>query len=160
MPAVVSRTVVTTTTKTVKKPTQYKSGIGKRLFANSTKLEKVEKKQLAKHTFKSLKAVAKSDSPQRFVEADGKSWIRTGINDAELAQRLLSRAPWMVGVPGRKDGAFFRVERARFDGDGWLQVQGGVVPSSIKKKDLLGCGFTADHIACQPMPPVRIEAFK
>lgn len=72
MPAVVSRTTVVTT-KTVKKPTQYKSGIGKRLFANSTKLEKVEKKQLASHTSKALKAAGKPDNSQRFIEADGKS---------------------------------------------------------------------------------------
>ena len=128
------------------KPADH-SGVGRRLFKNATRVEAKEKEILRAHSKKALRT-----SDTRFDGIQGR-WLNTTLSDEAEVLRHLSRSPWVVDI---SDGVFFAVERARME-QGRLQVQGSLVPTSVKKKDIDSAAFTVDHVACQDVAPLIIQ---
>lgn len=100
------------------------------------------------------KAVKAASDKRRFGEEKNGKWLRTSENKPYEVKRMMLRSPWAVDVPNRKDYVMFTVERARFNDDGFLEVQGSAVP----RTPVVGCVFSVDtSYSVQRLPPLRIE---
>ena len=135
------------TKSAIRKPATDRSGVGQRLFKNATRVEAKEKEILRAHSDQALRLAGTA-----FDGIQGR-WLNTTLSDEEDVRRHLSSSPWVVNV---SDGVFFAVERARME-QGRLQVQGSIVPTSVKKKDIINAAFTVDHVACQQVAPLRMQ---
>ena len=143
----------TKTAASAKATGKDRSGVGDRMFKNATRIEVKEKHILNQHSKRTLKLSHTLGA--RFEALQGR-WLVTSMSNEEDIQRHLSRSPWVVDVPGRSDGAFFTVERARMEG-GRLHVQGSMIPTSVKKKEAVNAPFTIDHVACQDVAPLVVQ---